>query len=337
MTIDEAYRRLAERTSHPDSEIMLSIISKAMTPEEARFILELPASNAELAAMLNQDENTIESTFQDLWRKGHLVTSRKGMRFPRNLEQWRDHLFCKDPESIPPEMGQLWTDFYESGWWRDLVDFWCMLEKPMFRVIPAQESISSVADVLSIESVKDLIEASELTLVRNCCCRIWQRKCDRPLFTCIQFGARAEEWLSRGRGRRVSADEAVTIALSAEESGLLPLIVNNSATEYICYCCDCCCVVLAPLTRSDKLGEGIAKSRFIAEVEPETCNGCQACMERCYFGAVEMKKHPDFKKLKAFIDPEKCFGCGMCAIKCEVEAITMATVRPPEHIPSTLA
>jgi len=39
--------------------------------------------------------------------------------------------------------------------------------------------------------------------------------------------------------------------------------------------------------------------------------------------AIEMKKFPPGKKLKAALLNEKCFGCGVCAVGCEAEAIKM--------------
>ncbi len=77
----------------------------------------------------------------------------------------------------------------------------------------------------------------------------------------------------------------------------------------------------------------MAKSRFQAEVDKVTCKGCQTCVERCPFEAVEMVKISGEKKLKAQISSEKCFGCGVCAVGCESEAIKLVEVRPPEYIP----
>lgn len=76
------------------------------------------------------------------------------------------------------------------------------------------------------------------------------------------------------------------------------------------------------------------KSRYQSTVDPELCDGCQTCVERCIFGAIEMVRVPGSKKLKAYVDPDKCYGCGGCVIKCPVEgALTLKLVRPKEHIP----
>jgi len=80
------------------------------------------------------------------------------------------------------------------------------------------------------------------------------------------------------------------------------------------------------------------KTRFIAQIDEDACIGCQICVDRCQFDAIDMVKpegNGKSKKLKAKVDPEACFGCGVCVLGCkEANAMTMKTVRPPDHIPS---
>ena len=49
-------------------------------------------------------------------------------------------------------------------------------------------------------------------------------------------------------------------------------------------------------------------------MDQDSCTGCQDCVERCFFNAIEMKKFPSAKKLKASVDREKCFGCGVLRV-----------------------
>ena len=87
------------------------------------------------------------------------------------------------------------------------------------------------------------------------------------------------------------------------------------------------CIIFDAGLRFSTIGRTLKKSRFRAEIDPEACTGCQDCVERCFFDAIEMKKHPPEKKLKATVDPEKCFGCGLCAVVCDPGAITMKLAR----------
>lgn len=346
MTVDEAYIKLAERGGHAESKLLHRILEKAMTAEEALFLLELPASNADLAAKFNLDEKAVENKILGLAQRGLVVLSRKGLRYPRDLGTLHDNILASAPEYIPPRIGKLWMDFYESGWWREIVDALTTLGNAVLRVIPAQESLPQGVKLLPYESAEDIIEAhKDLISVRNCCCRVGVQMCEdttchHPIFTCTQFGRRAEYDLFRGSGRKVSADEAIAIHHSATESGLVPTVTNISVMEgleFICHCCACACLVLNPIIRAGKVPQALASSRFLGKVDNEICNGCQECVSWCFFDAIEMKKVPGFDTPKAVINPDKCVGCGICVLKCSPGAMKMELVRPPEYIPETIA
>ena len=59
----------------------------------------------------------------------------------------------------------------------------------------------------------------------------------------------------------------------------------------------------------------------VAQVDPETCSGCQACVGVCPFGAISCKEKED-KKL-AEVNQALCKGCGTCAANCPSECITL--------------
>ena len=73
-------------------------------------------------------------------------------------------------------------------------------------------------------------------------------------------------------------------------------------------------------------------SRYRARVDEESCIGCQECVDRCFFDAIEMKKVSGSKKLKAVVNEEKCVGCGLCVIGCEQKALIFDLVKPPEYL-----
>lgn len=339
MKTDEAYVKLAERSGHADSEQLHKILMNAMTAEEARFLVELPSDVRDLAAKFNLSEKAVEEKIQELARRGLVVSSRKGLRFPRDLGTLHDNILASRPEYIPDGIDKLWMDFYESGWWKEIADSLTTLGAPVLRVIPILKSTPAGTELLPYESIQGLIEAhKDLISVRNCCCRVGAKNCEHPVDVCTQFGRRAEYDLFRGSGRKVSADEAMAISMKAGEAGLVPTVTNMSmmeALEFICYCCRDACLVFHPIMRAGKVSQALAGSRFLVKVDNKLCNGCGDCVPWCPFDAIEMKQVGG--ESKAVIDTDKCVGCGVCILKCGPLAMTMELVRPPEFIPKTIS
>ncbi len=347
MATHEAYIKLAESMGHKDSEILHRILQMAMKPEEAYFLLALPAPNADLAAKFNMTEKEIEAKMLDLARRGLVVTSRKGTRFPRDLGTLHDNILASIPELIPEGIAQLWLDLYDEGWWKEIVGGLSQLPVPALRVIMPMKAMPAGFKPLPHESAEDIIMAhKDLISIRRCCCRVGmqgsrQGTCKHPIFTCTQFGRRAEYDLYRGSGKKVSADEAIAIHHEATGAGLTPTVTNISAMaglEFICYCCADACLVLHPILRGDKVMASLRPSRFLPKVEQAKCEACQdkGCLPACGFGAIEMRTVPGHKAPVAVIIKEKCVGCGLCAIKCGPRAVVMELVHPPEYIPETL-
>lgn len=102
----------------------------------------------------------------------------------------------------------------------------------------------------------------------------------------------------------------------------------------MCNCCTDCCMIYEPLNRFQvPVSKCVVKSRYEARVDQDDCTGCQDCVERCFFDAIEMVTQDGSKKLRAAVDVDKCMGCGVCVLKCEPQALSLKLVRPPEHIP----
>ncbi len=61
------------------------------------------------------------------------------------------------------------------------------------------------------------------------------------------------------------------------------------------------------------------RAEYVAEVNPELCNGCRQCMRACQFGAMGYSA----ANKKVIIDPRRCYGCGICRASCTKDAITL--------------
>jgi ferredoxin len=159
--------------------------------------------------------------------------------------------------------------------------------------------------------------------------------------TSLEIGVQAPERSAvadTGRGGRmkvISLEEALAISDQCEEAGLIHNTPGNSASlsGVICNCCNDCCSTFEPAIQSGRLNEVAAPSRFRAAVKEDLCRGCQQCVVRCPFDAIEMVKVAGSKKMKARVTNEKCLGCGVCVVGCKQAAMTFELIRPPEFIP----
>jgi ferredoxin len=134
--------------------------------------------------------------------------------------------------------------------------------------------------------------------------------------------------------KTLTKEEALALNVETEEKGLVHIPLNIMHSEgTICNCCDDCCMVVNPLLYRGKVHEILSPSRYRAVIDEEKCTGCQICIERCIFDAIEMRKPANSKKMKAYNINEHCMGCGVCIFKCPSGAMTLELIRPPAHIP----
>ncbi len=83
-----------------------------------------------------------------------------------------------------------------------------------------------------------------------------------------------------------------------------------------------------------------------AVIDPERCEGCQDCVEECYFDAIGLvqpepsgtgRKFRKPKRLKAQVDPALCVGCGVCWPACaKTGALSLEPVNPEDYDPVQL-
>ena len=338
MKRDAHLQKLAKISGKPDSEAMYKILDCAMTGEEARFLLALPASHEDLGEKFNMDKKEVEQKILNFAQRGLLSRTPFGFRFTNIPAILHDNILSSAPQYIPEGIDTLWMDLYHGEkWCQEIGEMYSYFEEPILRVIPAEKSVPPEIPLLPFESMTEIIDANkDLITVRNCCCRRGANSCHHPLDVCMQFKSRADYDHYRGSGRKVNVEEAVTIAHQALGAGLVPTVTNISRTddlEFICFCCGCVCMVIDPGLKAGSLSKILAPSRWEAEINYSACNGCRYCVTRCQFGAIDMKPVPGYDTIKAVLDPEQCLGCGVCELVCVPNAIKMVEERPKNFIP----
>lgn len=334
METGDVYTELVERLNYTGSESLLRVLQKLFTPDEGRLLLQLPAELSDLAHKSGTDEETVQRKLEEFIERGLVIPTSKGFCFARDVTQLHDSTLSSDEKWIDTEILDLWKELQETEWIQRMASGLGDSYVQFIRVLPAWKAIErspeiSAGELLPEDNIRELIKGADPIAVIPCGCRRSMRECDAPLDVCLQFNRGAEYAINRGAGNRISAEEAIAIADRAEDVGLIhtwPMAAYGRLNE-ICNCCRDCCAIFAIGIKLGNMEQILEKSRFCAEVDQELCSGCQDCVERCFFEAIEMKKSSTSRKLKATIDRIKCFGCGLCAVVCDPGAIIMKVER----------
>jgi Pyruvate/2-oxoacid:ferredoxin oxidoreductase delta subunit len=340
MSENDVYSELAKKLGAPVSGRFLKILNKMLTPAEANICLGLfaPATCPELAGRLQIDEGSLSKKLGVLVDKGVLTRGKTQYAFHTTLLGFHHDLADVGPHTGPHALSQevkdLWADFFYNEW----SDIWVhkaderkkaggngIMITPAIGALELSPNISP-EQLLPQENWKMRIQIAKRRIVAPCGCRVLWGKCEHPLMTCFAAfdNTRGEYYLNQpGRLlKEVSLEETRDIVRANEEAGLVHWGV--------CYCCPDACEMLYSYTKANRF-DLVEPNRFLAVVNEELCNGCQTCVERCPFNAIEMQKTPNSKKLKSHIIDENCKGCGVCIVGCKQKALRYEIVRSPEY------
>jgi electron transport complex protein RnfB len=337
---DLIYRELAAKMGQKDSVYLPQILAKLANLEQAKIVRELPASSEDIAKKLNLEKSAVEMHIQELIEKGLVFPTKKGPQMARTMAQLHDAALGnpKYDEQLGPEYFDLFAKFMDHEVVDQMLAMYTSGGAPRFRLIPRWKSIEGIEGVLPNENIKEIIEKQEVLALLHCPCKREHRtrECCVPVEVCINVGRVAQYNINRGAGKKISADEAMKLVEETDQYPLVHLSLNQSEVDMlICNCHWCCCSALGHLFRQNKfkITDGVAKSRFEAVVDLNKCRGCKTCLNKCQFGAVQIRYYPEIGAERSSVDKDKCMGCGSCVVSCVNKARSMKLVRPPEHIP----
>jgi formate hydrogenlyase subunit 6/NADH:ubiquinone oxidoreductase subunit I/predicted transcriptional regulator len=325
--------QLAEQIGAGDSKLIPAIFDVLTDENEARLLLAAspPATMQEISEKTGIGADDVEKMIDPLFRKGLLFKSKKtdATRYyrVRHLLQMHDATaVANDPHQ---RMLDLWKEYMATEWHEFGKKFEKMLPTSVLRVIPVNVTVEANAQILAFEDVRSLIDNAKNLAVTRCSCRVVDGACGQPLEVCIQLDRAADYAIERGTGRQLSREEAMSMLRMCEEEGLIHVAENRkSQGNVICNCCRDCCLNWTSVRTG--LGKFVAPSRFRASVDAGDCNGCELCVDACFFDALSMEADDGLAR----VDADKCMGCGVCQVVCPTEAVHMQVTRPEEFVPA---
>ncbi|MBP7865596.1 MAG: 4Fe-4S binding protein [Acidobacteria bacterium] len=117
----------------------------------------------------------------------------------------------------------------------------------------------------------------------------------------------------------LTKEEALSAMREHEKEGLCHT-VWTFRTPFIGGICNCdradCLALKTTLTHGITT---LFRGEYVAEVDPEACVGCRACMRVCQFGAMAYSAG----EKKTVVDRRHCYGCGICRSVCPKNAIVL--------------
>jgi len=334
----DIYQKLRERLDMfpqgfpaTESGVEMEILRDLFTEEEAEIMLHLrpsPETVSAVAGRMGRDEKELGEQLCDMSRRGLIlrfrVSQEEALYF---LAPWVVGIWEFQVKNLNSENIQLYEKYHNEA----LVPERRRSKTAGFRVIPVEEEVQANPDVETSEKVSEIIESSTRFAVADCICRkeaeLFGHACDRLLEACMMFDMGADYYIENGLGREITKEEARGILEKAEEDGLVHHSSNHLGKKvFICNCCGCCCKALGHVTRHGN-PDAIARSNYYAVIDPDDCNGCELCIERCQVDAIQLEDDV------ASENRETCIGCGLCISACPVECISLVRKTADEVSP----
>ena len=329
-----------------DNEILREILSLLFDETEAYVASKFPLQEATLDELVKSTKMTAENllpVLNTMADKGLLMDMPYGgttyyLLMP-GVIGFFEFTFMKHRIDLPLEkLAKLMTEYFhhdpENGQAKEFFG----TKNQLTRSLVYEEHIPVTSVITSYESAREIIKQSNFGAVGMCYCRHKRqhegKKCKKgaPIEeTCITLGNGARFLSRRGFAVEKTKDELLKIIDLAHSLNLTHVTDNiRNKPSFICNCCRCCCELMAGVQMG--FYDGIAKTTYIATIDPELCDYCGNCFKACNVKAIgpakEYKKSEHPKRVSE-IKKEICLGCGACISACEKGAISLVPRENP--------
>jgi len=328
--MDEAYEQLAKALDRlpngfprTPSNVEIPLLKKIFSLEEASIASQLGMDMEPLSVISKRLELSREEARAKLVAMAGrgLIWSDEEEGEPRfRLAPFAVGIYEAQLDEMDHEFAHLVEEYFADGGLAGI-----MRPQPtIHRVVPAHGAVKTEW-VLPYDDVRKILVSNKTFNVRDCICRTQQeyvgRKCDFPIDNCLNFSLNERP----PRPGDISKEEALALLDKVEEIGLVHTVSNvMKGVGYVCNCCGCCCGILRGFTEFG-VENSILAANYYAEIDPELCVGCGACIDRCQVKAITEEEGV------AVVNREECIGCGLCATGCPNDAARIQR-KPEEEI-----
>lgn len=328
----EIYKKLARHLDNlpggfppTQSGVEQRILKRLFTPEEAELAVHLtlfPEEPRAIAGRTGLTPDEASRRLEKMAKKGLILSHTREPGITRYFAAqyivgiWEFQVNNLDKELIQ-DMDEYHPFLHEEAW-----------KFPQLRTIPVGRSVTPQLEVMPYEMAEELVRTHHKFAVGPCICRRSQsmvgKGCDRREESCLTIGAGAYYGLSIGISREIDLQETLDLLKYADEAGMVLQPSNAKDAFAICLCCGCCCGVLRSI-KSHAKPAALTASPFFAVHDPDTCQNCGICVDRCQMDA--LKQEDETVRLNS----DRCIGCGLCVSTCPTDSLSLARKQESEQ------
>jgi len=301
------------------SGVEIKILEKLFTEEEAQMFLNLSMTLEtpnEVAERTNQDLEIVSNILDRMAKKGLIFRLRKDRSVKYAAVAFLYGIYEFQEKTLDRELAELMDEYFEEAFLRQMSE-----QTSIIRTIPVNRAIDISWTVTPYDDAREIIKSQDRIALTNCVCKVHKgmldQGCDNPVEVCFYFGSNGKFFVDRGMARWISQEEALEIQDRCEEVGLVTQPDNSQRPMVMCHCCGDCCVMLRSLKKQPRPAEMVA-SNYYAKVDPELCEACETCLDRCQMEAITIGPEE-----VAVVNLDRCIGCGLCVTTCTAEALSL--------------
>jgi ferredoxin len=323
-----------------DSPRLREILGLLFDPREAEVAARFPLTEAtldELVRVTGLPAGELDGILESMANKGLVMDLPHGdetyyLLVP-GLIGFFEFSFMRARSDLPQaELARLMSEYlHEQGRDGQAGEFFNS-RWPLTRALVYEDKVPVQSRITRWEDARQIIRDAEFHAATLCFCRHKKahegKACRQgaPVEDiCMVLGEGARFLVRRGMAEPRTASEMLAILDRARDLGLTHITDNiRERPSFLCNCCRCCCELLAGVQAG--FSDGIAKTPFIADIDPERCDYCGECLRACNakcIGLAELARPLPKAQRFAQVDAAVCLGCGACVDACDNGALTL--------------